>query len=40
MTLTIPTWVLWLFGIPLGILLFWFIFLGVCFWWAFLRDGR
>jgi len=33
MTLTIPAWLLWLIGIPLGVFVLWLVFLGVCMLW-------
>ena len=40
MTLQVPSWLLWMFAVPVGVLVFWFVFLGICFWWAFLRRDR
>ena len=40
MTFTVPLWLLWVLCVPLGVLVFWFAFLGVCFWWAFLQRNR
>lgn len=34
----IPAWLLWVVGVPVGVVLFWFCFLGVCFWWVWLRN--
>ncbi len=38
MTITIPTWLLWIIGIPLGLLIAVFAILGVVLLIAFIRD--
>jgi len=39
MTITIPTWLLWVIGVPLGIVCIFFIVLGVYFYWI-LKNWR
>ena len=40
MTVHIPSWLLWCFGVPMGVLVFWGFFLAVCLLWAHLRRPR
>ena len=40
MTLQIPSWLLWTFAIPLGVLAFWFTLLCLCLFWAYVRRPR
>jgi len=38
--MSIPSWLVWIFAVPAGVVIFWFVVLGLCFWWAFLQRNR
>jgi len=40
MSITIPSWLAWTFGVPVGVLGFWFVFLCLCLLWAHMRRPR
>ena len=37
MTFTLPVWLLWVVGIPLGAFILWLVFLGACLFKALLE---
>jgi hypothetical protein len=38
MHIFIPTWVLWIVGIPLAVVIIFFAVIGFMFWWS-IKDG-
>ena len=40
MTIQIPSWLVWTFAIPVGVLVFWFVLLCLCLLWAHMRGPR
>ena len=40
MGVTIPSWLMWTFGIPAGVVFFWFVVLCLCLLWAHMRGSK
>lgn len=40
MIIQIPSWLVWTFAIPVGVLVFWFTLLCLCLFWAHVRRPR
>jgi hypothetical protein len=40
MSFQIPSWFVWTFAVPVGVLVFWFVLLCLCLFWAYVRRPR
>jgi hypothetical protein len=40
MSIEIPSWLVWTFAVPAGVVVFWFLVLCLCLLWAHMRWPR